>query len=238
MKRPPPESLPPLPCWFCRKAIPIVRVLQDGILLVREAVRGGPRRLVLCPHCLKENLCEETQKGRWFSSPNVRLGLLDFLFTSLPGGVAEEILQAVTWFRQNEERRRFFFLADGDTRYEGEARRFLKKLWPWGGAEPNRGGPRNPKPSAGKAKARPRPAGPSKAESRPPPARAAHRPVTPYEVLGVAAGASRDDIRRAFLRLARHYHPDKVHHLGEEFEAMAHVKFQELLAAYEALSRR
>jgi len=45
-------------------------------------------------------------------------------------------------------------------------------------------------------------------------------------------------VRRAFHRLAVQYHPDKVHHLGEAFQAMAHVKFQELLRAYDALKER
>ena len=31
------------------------------------------------------------------------------------------------------------------------------------------------------------------------------------------------------------YHPDKVHHLGEEFEKVAHEKFTELQRAYEKL---
>jgi len=45
-------------------------------------------------------------------------------------------------------------------------------------------------------------------------------------------------VRRAFHRLAVQYHPDKVHHLGEAFQAMAHVKFQELLRAYDSLMNR
>jgi hypothetical protein len=32
--------------------------------------------------------------------------------------------------------------------------------------------------------------------------------VDPYEVLGVAEGASAEDVRRAYLRLAREHHPD------------------------------
>jgi preprotein translocase subunit Sec63 len=49
--------------------------------------------------------------------------------------------------------------------------------------------------------------------------------VSPYEVLGVQPGASEVQIRDAFHRLAIHYHPDKVHHLGEEFERVAKEKF-------------
>src|SRR6185503_18716388 len=108
------ESKPPVPCWFCGRLLSMSKVLRDGILLSREASRGGPRRLVLCPWCLKENLCEETAKKRWFASPNVSLSVLDILFSQLPGGATEEVLQAISWYRENEERRRWFFSHDGD----------------------------------------------------------------------------------------------------------------------------
>jgi len=58
----------------------------------------------------------------------------------------------------------------------------------------------------------------------------------PYEVLGLARGASPDEIKRAYRELANKYHPDKVSHLGDEFKALAHKKFKEIQAAYEALA--
>ena len=58
----------------------------------------------------------------------------------------------------------------------------------------------------------------------------------PYEVLGLARGASPDEIKRAYRELANKYHPDKVSHLGEEFKALAHKRFKEIQAAYEALA--
>ncbi|HBE89507.1 MAG TPA: hypothetical protein DDW67_10255 [Elusimicrobia bacterium] len=58
----------------------------------------------------------------------------------------------------------------------------------------------------------------------------------PYKVLGVPENASTDEIRQAYLRLANKYHPDKVEHLGEEFRELAHRRFKEIQAAYEALS--
>lgn len=51
-----------------------------------------------------------------------------------------------------------------------------------------------------------------------------------YDVLGVARGASEDDIRKAYRRLARQFHPD----LNKEPEAEAH--FKEINEAYEVLS--
>ena len=60
-------------------------------------------------------------------------------------------------------------------------------------------------------------------------------PKDPYEVLGVARDATDEEIKSAYRELAKKYHPDKVSHLGDEFKAMAHRKFKEIQAAYEAL---
>ena len=62
-------------------------------------------------------------------------------------------------------------------------------------------------------------------------------PRDPYRVLGVAPGASADEIRRAYRELAAKYHPDKVEHLGEDFKRLAEQRFKEIQAAYQALSR-
>lgn len=58
----------------------------------------------------------------------------------------------------------------------------------------------------------------------------------PYEVLGVQRGASSEDIRAAYRRLANQYHPDKVMHLGEEFRVLAEKRFKEITKAYQELS--
>jgi molecular chaperone DnaJ len=51
-----------------------------------------------------------------------------------------------------------------------------------------------------------------------------------YEVLGVAKGAGPDDIKKAYRKLARQYHPD-VNNASD-----AEAKFKELNEAYEVLS--
>ena len=58
----------------------------------------------------------------------------------------------------------------------------------------------------------------------------------PYKILGLKPGASAEDIRAAYHRAAQAYHPDKVAHLGREFQEMAHNKFIEIQQAYEKLS--
>lgn len=57
----------------------------------------------------------------------------------------------------------------------------------------------------------------------------------PYAVLGVRPGASRAEIQAAYRHAAQQYHPDKVSHLGKEFQDLAQKKFVEIQEAYEAL---
>jgi hypothetical protein len=56
-----------------------------------------------------------------------------------------------------------------------------------------------------------------------------------YELLEVAADASTDEIKRAFRREIAKYHPDKVQHLGKEFQDIAANKAAELTRAYKTL---
>lgn len=60
----------------------------------------------------------------------------------------------------------------------------------------------------------------------------------PYTTLGIARGASRDEIRSAYRRLVAQYHPDKVSHLGKEFQEIAHQKLIAIQQAYELLMAR
>jgi uncharacterized membrane protein YkvA (DUF1232 family) len=57
----------------------------------------------------------------------------------------------------------------------------------------------------------------------------------PYSVLGIQPGATKEEIRKAYARLAVQYHPDKVQHLGEEFRKLAHEKFVAIQKAYDAI---
>lgn len=60
--------------------------------------------------------------------------------------------------------------------------------------------------------------------------------LDPYEVLGITRDASADEVRIAYKKLAGKYHPDKVLHLGQEFQALAEKRFKEIQTAYQKLS--
>lgn len=57
-----------------------------------------------------------------------------------------------------------------------------------------------------------------------------------YELLDVVPTAAADEIKRAFRREIAKYHPDKVHHLGAEFQQIAVLRAAELTQAYKTLS--
>ncbi len=65
-----------------------------------------------------------------------------------------------------------------------------------------------------------------------------NKPKNPYEILGIEPGADPDTIKKAYHRMAAKYHPDKVSHLGEEFQQLAKEKFQDIQWAYETLMHR
>ena len=59
---------------------------------------------------------------------------------------------------------------------------------------------------------------------------------TYYDLLEIPPTSPSDEVKRAFrLQIAR-YHPDKVQHLGKEFQAMAAERAAELTEAYRILS--
>ena len=60
---------------------------------------------------------------------------------------------------------------------------------------------------------------------------------SPYEVLGVRHGASKDEIVSKYRELVRQYHPDKVTHMAPEFREVAERRMKEINAAYDALKR-
>ena len=57
-------------------------------------------------------------------------------------------------------------------------------------------------------------------------------PAADYRVLEISPDASDDEVRKAFRRMSMKHHPDKVAHLGPEFQKTATEKFQRVNAAY------
>ena len=58
---------------------------------------------------------------------------------------------------------------------------------------------------------------------------------THYQLLGLDPAAPADEIKRAFRREIARYHPDKVQHLGPEFQEIAASRAAELTEAYRML---
>ncbi len=56
----------------------------------------------------------------------------------------------------------------------------------------------------------------------------------PYEVLGVSKDATQDEIKAAYRKLAKQYHPDK--YVGNPLSDLAQEKFKEINEAYETLT--
>jgi len=90
---------------------------------------------------------------------------------------------------------------------------------PWDVFRGQRGGPRARRPSG------PRPEDLTADFSR----------TDPYTLLEVSPQASAEEIKAAYRRAVSRYHPDKVAHLGQEFQELAHKKLLAIQEAYEIL---
>jgi len=62
--------------------------------------------------------------------------------------------------------------------------------------------------------------------------------ANPWQVLELSPGASDDEIAAAYKAQLLRYHPDRVAHLGDEFQRLAHRKTLEIQQAYTRLTRR
>ncbi len=62
--------------------------------------------------------------------------------------------------------------------------------------------------------------------------------MSPYEILQIPASANVEEIKTAFRKLAKEFHPDRVAYLGEEVQSAAKEKFQKINQAYDKLKKR
>jgi len=58
-----------------------------------------------------------------------------------------------------------------------------------------------------------------------------------YKILEINKSSTDDEVKKAYRRMAMKYHPDKVHHLGEEFQKDAQEKFKKINDAYEQVKK-
>lgn len=65
----------------------------------------------------------------------------------------------------------------------------------------------------------------------------ARRNKTAYDILQVSPNASMEEIKVAYRRMVRLYHPDQVSGLGQELQDVAESHMKEINAAYEELSK-
>jgi uncharacterized membrane protein YkvA (DUF1232 family) len=65
-----------------------------------------------------------------------------------------------------------------------------------------------------------------------------HSLKDPFEILGIEKDASQEKIKKVYRKMANKYHPDKVAHLGKEFQEIAEERFKEVQKAYEMLKEK
>jgi len=56
-----------------------------------------------------------------------------------------------------------------------------------------------------------------------------------YQILEITSSASDQEIKKAYRSMATRFHPDKVQHLGPEFQKMAEDKFKAINEAYQEI---
>ncbi len=59
-----------------------------------------------------------------------------------------------------------------------------------------------------------------------------------YKILELEEHASDDELKKGYRRMAMKYHPDKLHHLGPDFQKDAQEKFRKVNEAYEELKKQ
>lgn len=58
-----------------------------------------------------------------------------------------------------------------------------------------------------------------------------------YKILEVSKNATDDEVKQAYRRMAKKFHPDKVAHLGKEHQKGAEEKFKQVQQAYDEIQK-
>ena len=60
---------------------------------------------------------------------------------------------------------------------------------------------------------------------------------TAYKILGIPNNSDKVTVKKAYRKLSKEYHPDKVAHLGENYTKIAKEKFIKMKAAYDLIKK-
>lgn len=58
-----------------------------------------------------------------------------------------------------------------------------------------------------------------------------------YKILEITKSATDEDVKKAYRKMAKKYHPDRVIHLGKEHQKGAEEKFRQVQSAYELIQK-
>lgn len=61
--------------------------------------------------------------------------------------------------------------------------------------------------------------------------------VSSYKILEITKDATNDELKKAYRKMVKKHHPDKVRHLGEEYQKGAEDKFRKIQKAYEQIQK-